>query len=93
MQLPDGQTYTPEELLATEGLVAGKFTPTEDDHSVIFEKEGDTWVPYDIAQNRETAVTMVNQGYIGIAVTSTDREDEQRILDHERELYLDCFGE
>lgn len=43
---------------------------------------------YDIAENWQTAESMVLEGYIGIAVDPAN----QPSLDHQRALYVDCWG-
>lgn len=62
------------------------------DYAVILRAEGpECEVPGcvdDIAENRDTAHTMVNGGSLAVAVDP----DNQAALDHERALYVDCFG-
>jgi hypothetical protein len=43
----------------------------------------------DVASNMDTAICMVNEGAIGVAMDPNNQE----ALDHERALYVDCFGD
>lgn len=63
------------------------------DYAVILRAEGpecsEPGCVDDIADNQDTAHTMVNGGSLAVAVNP----DNQAALDHERALYVDCFGE
>lgn len=48
----------------------------------------DTLSPVEVANNLETALTMIQEGFVGVAVNP----NKQPALDHERALYKDCFG-
>lgn len=42
----------------------------------------------DIVYNMDTAITAIQAGCVAVALNPED----QPALDHERELYVDCFG-
>lgn len=63
------------------------------DFAVILNPEGpecaEPGCVEDIAHNQDTAINDIQAGKIAIAVDPAN----QPALDHERELYVDCFGE
>ena len=73
-------------------------TLTIDDGTVAVMLDAETGAPADIAQSWETVQSMVNSGeYLAVAVRGDGPfetvDSLQAMADHERELYVDCFGE
>lgn len=64
---------------------------SEFDYAVAFTSDGET---FDLIGNLDSAITLANEGYIVVVNPSKpDAERGQRIVSHELELVLDCYGE
>lgn len=78
---------------ATAHHLFGSFSVNENTVAVVFDQDG-YW--YDFAENAETAISMVNEGALALAIKPTGKysttEEFQKALDFEAELWLDCFG-
>lgn len=76
------------------GTVIQKFdhTLTSDDYALVFDPEDD-YAIYDIAQNKETAKALVNEGYLVMVLDHIeDRGAEQYVINCEARAYADCFS-
>ena len=73
LPLPDGETMTV--YLGWNTYVM--YDPNSDDPTQ----------PVDVANNLDTAITMIQEGYTAVAVNP----NKQHYLDHERALYVDCY--
>lgn len=67
-------------------------TLSSDDYALVFDPEDD-YAVYDVAMNKETALTLANQGYLVMVLDHVeDREAEQHAINYEAEVYADCFS-